>query len=77
MLFFFPRQACLSAGIMVGRVSTSLPYPRSLNRHRQVVGYRMTKGAMGGVPAVDWRDYAAIATSVTSAQVVNAWLRAE
>ena len=37
----------------------------------------MTKGAEGGVPAVDRRDYAAIATPVTSAQAVKAWLRAE
>jgi hypothetical protein len=37
----------------------------------------MTKGAEGEVPAADRRDYAAIATPVTSAQVVNAWLRAE
>jgi hypothetical protein len=38
---------------------------------------RMSDDERRGVPAVDRRDYAAIATPVTSAQVVNAWLRAE
>jgi hypothetical protein len=37
----------------------------------------MTKGAMGQATASDARDYAAMATPVTSAQVMNAWLRAE
>jgi hypothetical protein len=47
------------------------------HRHRQVVGCRMSDDERRGVPAVDRRDYAAIATPLTSAQVVNAWFRAE
>jgi hypothetical protein len=37
----------------------------------------MTKSAVGRASTGDPHDYAAIATPVTSAQVVNAWLRPE
>ena len=42
------------------------------SRHRQVVGCGMTKGAVGRASSSDRHDYAAIATPVTSAQVVKA-----
>jgi putative transposase len=50
-------------------------FPLSLRGIVKFVECRMTKGAEGGVPAVDRRYYGAIATPVTSAQVVNGWLR--
>jgi hypothetical protein len=37
----------------------------------------MTKGAEGRATIGDTRDYAAMTTPVTSAQAMNAWLRAE
>jgi hypothetical protein len=40
--------------------------------HRQVAGAGMTKGALGRATGGDTRSYAAMATPVTSAQVVNA-----
>jgi hypothetical protein len=40
--------------------------------HRQLVVDGMAKGATGRVTAVDRRDYAAIATPVTSAHRANA-----
>ena len=45
--------------------------------HRQVVGCRIVKGAMDRSTVVGRRDHAAMATPVTSAQVANAWRRAE
>jgi hypothetical protein len=41
-------------------------------RHRQLVTDGKEGGALGRAAAVDRRDYAAIATQVTSAQAVNA-----
>lgn len=46
-------------------------------RHRQVVGCWIVKGAMDRSTVVGRRDHAAMATPVTSAQVANAWRRAE
>jgi len=40
--------------------------------HRQLVVDGIAEGAMGRVAAGDWRDYAALATLVASAPVVNA-----
>ena len=45
--------------------------------HRQVVGCWIVKGAMDRSTVVGRRDHAAMATPVTSAQVANAWRRAE
>jgi len=45
--------------------------------HRQVVGCWIVKGAMDYSTVVGRRDHAAMATPVTSAQVANAWRRAE
>jgi hypothetical protein len=43
-----------------------------MNGHRQLVTDGKEGGALGRAAAVDRRDYAAIATPVTSAQAVNA-----
>jgi hypothetical protein len=48
------------------------PGYQDAQRHRQVVGCGMTKGAVGRASSSDRHDYAAIATPVTSAQVVKA-----
>jgi hypothetical protein len=45
--------------------------------HRQVAGCWIVKGVMDRPTVVGWRDHAAMATPVTSAQVANAWQRAE
>jgi hypothetical protein len=45
--------------------------------HRQVVGCWIVKGAIDRSTVVGRRDHAAMATPVTSAQVANAWRRAE
>jgi hypothetical protein len=45
--------------------------------HRQVVGCWIVKGAMDRSTVVGRRDHAAMATPATSAQVANAWRRAE
>ena len=45
--------------------------------HRQVVDCWIVKGAMDRSTVVGRRDHAAMATPVTSAQVANAWRRAE
>jgi hypothetical protein len=45
--------------------------------HRQVVGWWIVKGAMDRSTVVGRRDHAAMATPVTSAQMANAWRRAE
>src|SRR4051794_11075329 len=44
--------------------------------HRQLVGDGIGKAATVWTTAIDRGDYAAIVTPVTSAHVVNAWLRA-
>jgi redox-sensitive bicupin YhaK (pirin superfamily) len=44
----------------------------SFYRHRQLVFDGNEGGALGRAAAVDRRDYAAIATPVTSAQAMNA-----
>jgi putative transposase len=50
---------------------------KHLRGHRQVVGCWIVKGAMDRSTVVGRRDHAAMATPVTSAQVANAWRRAE
>ena len=54
-----------------------LAYRELDDRHRQVVGCWIVKGAMDRSTVVGRRDHAAMATPVTSAQVANAWRRAE
>jgi hypothetical protein len=44
--------------------------------HRQVVGCLPTRGTAGRAARDDTRNYAAMATPVTSAQMVKAWSRA-
>src|SRR4051812_47226144 len=63
------RDPCVAATVVPRHVS---PDPEQAGRHRQVVAYRMMKGTMGGAMVVSGHDYAAMATPVTSAQVVNA-----
>ena len=43
--------------------------------HRQLGICRLTESAMGWAMPGDTRDYAAMATPVTSAQVAKAWVR--
>jgi hypothetical protein len=45
--------------------------------HRQVVGCWIVKSAIDRSTVIGRRDHAAMATPVTSAQVANAWRRAE
>jgi hypothetical protein len=43
--------------------------------HRQLGSCRLTESGMGRATPGDTRDYAAMATPVTSAQVAKAWVR--
>jgi hypothetical protein len=69
-----------STAVLINRAHTyadlALPIDKTQG-HRQVVGCWIVKGAMDRSTVVGRHDHAAMATPVTSAQVANAWRRAE
>src|SRR5689334_19949938 len=58
-----------------GGVLIDTPYNDYAEGHRQLGMYRLTESAMGLAMPGYTRDYAAMATPVTSAQVAKAWVR--
>src|SRR5271170_5801426 len=52
-------------------------WSQGCHRHRQLGISRLTESAMGLSDASDTRDYAAIATPATLAQVAKAWVRSQ
>jgi ubiquinone/menaquinone biosynthesis C-methylase UbiE len=79
------RRKSATTPVVIGRAAADeLPLPDGCidlvfmsQRHRQVVGCWIVKGAMDRSTVVGRRDHAAMATPATSAQVANAWRRAE
>src|ERR1700749_4718046 len=75
------QRLCEAGGLPQGlRVTTHIADVadrHQVERHRQVVGCWIVKGAMDRSTVVGRRDHAAMATPVTPPQVANAWRRAE